>query len=277
MVSSASARDLAAWVLPTPGSPSSRIGCPIRTARNSAAASWSPAMYPVLSSAAISVATSGNRSPTSADTSLLTRCEFIWPTRPGTHHDNPGNRTGPSPLCPGTAGDRADRLPSADVLAPHLRVAGLELLHRRDAVLVVEQHDLHALGPQEVQVARERAGLAHHHPRDLEEQDRARAHLARGQRRVHGGVSVGGTAAGVAQRGDFPVRHRVAVLHSLIVARRDYLTARREHRADRDAARLEACPRLPQGKRHHVPVCWPQLITHGPIRYRPALSGGGMD
>src|SRR5580704_11813617 len=105
-------------------------------------------MYPVLSSAAVSAATSGNRSPTSAETSLLTRCEFIRRAQLGTHHDNPGNRTGLSPLCPGTAhlairirlltlrSWMAGRLPPADVLAPHLRVAGLEFLHRRDAALV---------------------------------------------------------------------------------------------------------------------------------------------
>ena len=37
------AKALAASVFPTPGSPSSRIGCPIRTARKRAAPSWSPA------------------------------------------------------------------------------------------------------------------------------------------------------------------------------------------------------------------------------------------
>jgi hypothetical protein len=44
------------------------------------------------------------------------------------------------------------QLAAADVLAPDLRVAGLELLHRGDAAEVVEQHDLDALRPEEVQV-----------------------------------------------------------------------------------------------------------------------------
>jgi hypothetical protein len=58
---------------------------------------------------------------------------------------------------------------AADVLAPDLRVAGLELLHRRDAAGVVKEQDLHAPGAQKVQVALERPGLAHHDARDLEE------------------------------------------------------------------------------------------------------------
>src|SRR5581483_7562839 len=79
---------------------------------------------------------------------------------------------------------------AADVLAPDLRVALLELAHDRLAALVVEQHDVHAAGAQEAQVALEGPRLADHHPGDLEQQDGPAAHLARGQRGVQRGVLV---------------------------------------------------------------------------------------
>jgi hypothetical protein len=70
-------------------------------------------------------------------------------------------------------------------------------------------------------------GLADHHAGDLEEQDGAGAHLARGQRGVQGGVEIGAAPAGVAQAGDLAVGHRVAALHALVVAGRDDVTADR--------------------------------------------------
>src|ERR1700761_7772360 len=172
----------------------------------------------------------------------------------------------PHLLCPGTG-----LLPAADVLAPDLGVAGLELLHRRYAAGVVEEHDLDALGPQEAQVAREGAGLAHHHARDLEEQDRPGAHLARGQRRVQDGVRVRGAAARVLQRGDLAVRDRVAVLHPLVVPGRDYRAARREDGPYGDSACIEAGPRLLERERHHFPVKLVH-VTHDRTLYRAAAS-----
>src|ERR1700722_17004632 len=68
-------------------------------------------------------------------------------------------------------------LAAADVLAPDMRLPGLELLHGGDARGIVEQHDLDALAAQELQVAGEGAGLADNHAGDLEQQDRAGAHL----------------------------------------------------------------------------------------------------
>jgi hypothetical protein len=78
----------------------------------------------------------------------------------GTGSAGHGHLGRPFQLTPSTA---------ADVLAPDPRVAGLELLHRRDAARVVKEQDLHAAGAQEVQVALERPGLAHHDARDLEQ------------------------------------------------------------------------------------------------------------
>src|SRR5580658_1612899 len=75
--------------------------------------------------------------------------------------------------CEGTCMSAA-----ADVLAPHLREALLELAHRGHAPGVVQEHDLHALAGQEAEVALERLRLPHDHPGDLEEQDRPAAHLA---------------------------------------------------------------------------------------------------
>ena len=48
--------------------------------------------------AADSAATSGNHSPRSAETTLLTSCECICRGRLRTHLDNSGNRSGPCPL-----------------------------------------------------------------------------------------------------------------------------------------------------------------------------------
>src|SRR5437763_10551674 len=56
------ARVLAASVLPTPGSPSSRIGWPMRTARKSAVASGSSARYPAFSRSLARLGMSGTRS-----------------------------------------------------------------------------------------------------------------------------------------------------------------------------------------------------------------------
>src|SRR4029077_10036917 len=109
------------------------------------------------------------------------------------------------------------------------------------------------------------------------------------QRGVQGGVEVGGATAGVAQAGDLAVRHRVAALHALVVPGRDQLpalasTAGGEHRADRDAAAVQADPRLLQGQRHHLAVRLVRLpVSHGGLRYlvrrqttpMPVPAGGG--
>src|SRR6266849_10278505 len=169
---------------------------------------------------------------------------------------------------PGPCGSAA-----ADVLAPDLRVAPLELPHGGHALLVLEQDDLHAPAGQEAEVACEGLRLADHHPGDLEQQDRPGAHLARGQRGVQGRVGVGGAPAGVAQAGDLAVRHRVAALHPLVVPGRDELpalagTARGEHRPDRHAAGLQADPRLVQGQRHHLAIAPVRLpVSHAGLRY----------
>src|SRR5579862_3652915 len=82
------------------------------------------------------------------------------------------------------------RLAAPDVLTPYLGIPLLELRHDRDAGRVVEQHDLDALGAQEAEVALEGPRLPDDHPGDLEQQDGAGAHLARGQRRVQRGARV---------------------------------------------------------------------------------------
>jgi hypothetical protein len=162
------------------------------------------------------------------------------------------------------------RLAPADVLAPDLRIALLKLLHRRDAARVVKQQDLDALGPQEVQVPLERPCFADHDARNLEEQDRAGAHLARGERGVESGVQVRGATARVAQRGDLPVRHRVPVLHPFVVAGRDHRAAGGEDGTNWHAAPVQAGPRLLEGERHQFTVFRPQLVCHEPIRYPAA-------
>ena len=116
-------------------------------------------------------------------------------------------------------------------------------------------------------------GLADHHAGDLEEQDGAGAHLARGQRGVQGGVEVGGAPAGVAQAGDLAVRHRVTALHPLVVPGRDEVATRGEDRADRDAAAVQADPRLGQGERHHLAIGLVRLpVSHGGLRYLVACG-----
>src|SRR6266852_7502840 len=172
----------------------------------------------------------------------------------------------PSLIRPGPGPSRSA---AADVLAPDLRVAPLELAHGGHAVLVLEQDDLDAAAGQEAEVACEGLRLADNHPRDLEQQDRPGAHLARRQRGVQGRVGVGGAAAGVAQAGDLAVRHRVAALHPLVVPGRDDLAARGEHRPDRDAAGFQADPRLAEGQRHHLAIGLIRLpVSHAGLRYR---------
>jgi len=121
-------------------------------------------------------------------------------------------------------------------------------------VPVVEEQDLHAAGPEEIQVALERARLADHEAGDLKQQDRAGAELARRQRRVQRGARVGRAAARVPQRGDLAVRYRVALLHPLVVPGAEHLAARREDRADRHPADREAGPGLLKGQRHQFAV-----------------------
>ena len=154
---------------------------------------------------------------------------------------------------------------AADVLAPHLWIAELEFRHRRDAGRVIEQHDLDAARLEKAEVTFEGARLAHHNARYLEEQDRAAAQMARGQRRVERGAGVGETAPGVAQAGDLAVRHRVALLYPLIVPGAEYVAARRENRADRHPAALKAAARLVKRQRHQRPV---QIIAHEGLRCR---------
>src|SRR5260370_15608644 len=159
------------------------------------------------------------------------------------------------------------RLAAADVLAPYLREAGLELLHHRDAGGVVEQHDLDSVSAQEAEVTLEGAGLPDDDSRDLEQQDRAGAHLARGQGGVESGAEVARAAAGVTQGGDLTVRHRVAVLDTLVVALAEHSRALGEDRPDRDAAGLQAVARLRQGQRHQFPVKL-LICAHERLRYR---------
>ncbi len=93
--------------------------------------------------------------------------------------------------------------------------------------------------------------------------DREMMALALGQARVsleEGGVPVGAVlAAGVAQAGDLAVRHRVTLLHPLVVPGRDQLaslarTARGQHRPDRHPAGFQAGPGLAEGQRDHLSV-----------------------
>ncbi len=116
------------------------------------------------------------------------------------------------------------------------------------APFVVQQHDLDAPAGQEVQVAGERLSLPDHHPGDLEVQDRAAAHLARRQRGVHGGAGVVRPPPGGSQRGDLAVRHRVALLHPLVVPGFEHLGPRGQHHPDRDAALLHASPAWPRAR-----------------------------
>src|SRR5215468_10119025 len=89
-------------------------------------------------------------------------------------------------------------LTPADIFAPNFGVTLPEFPHDALTTFVVGQHDRDSLLPEELQVAGEGGGLANDHPGYLEQQDRAAAHLARGERGVERHAEVGGLPAGVA-------------------------------------------------------------------------------
>src|SRR5215510_4647815 len=139
-------------------------------------------------------------------------------------------------------------LTPADVLAPDLRIALLEFPHNGGAALIVEQQDVHPAAGQEIQVTGERGGLADHDPRYLEEQDRTRAHGARGKRGVQRHVPVGTLPPGVAQTRDLAVRDGVAQLDPLVVAGGQQAVTVGQRGTHRDSPGVQTGPRL--AKRH---------------------------
>src|SRR5262249_59031855 len=102
---------------------------------------------------------------------------------------------------------------SADIFAPNFGVTLPEFPHDALTTFVVGQHDRDSLLPEELQVAGEGGGLADDHPGYLEQQDRAAAHLARGERCVERHAEVGGLPAGVAQAGHLAMGDRVTRLN----------------------------------------------------------------
>ena len=67
------------------------------------------------------------------------------------------------------------------------------------------------------------------------------------QRRIQDGVAVGGLPAGAGEAVDLGVRHRVAALHTAVVAAADDLPVADEDRTDRKPALGQAEPGLVDG------------------------------
>src|SRR5215470_6094451 len=161
-----------------------------------------------------------------------------------------GVPAGPSGPAPG-ATPVTGALAPADILAPDLRIAFLEFPHNGRAALIVDQQNVHSVTDQEIQVAGEGGGLAHHHPGYLEKEDRPRAHLARGKRGVQRHVPVGRLPSGIAQAGDLAVRDGVAQLHPLVVLISDQPAAGGQRGTHRDSPGVEAGPCLAERHVHH--------------------------
>lgn len=77
---------------------------------------------------------------------------------------------------------------------------------------------LDAARPQKLLIAAEALGVVDDDARDLELDDRARAHHAGAERRIERHAAITLAAAGLAQAVHFAMRDRVALLDALVMA-----------------------------------------------------------
>src|SRR5918999_1618727 len=83
-------------------------------------------------------------------------------------------------------------LQTSNILEPELGMLGDEGLHHPDASRILDDVDAHASRSQEVLLAQKRAVPADDDVRDAVEKDRAAAHGARRERRVHRARAING-------------------------------------------------------------------------------------
>ena len=86
--------------------------------------------------------------------------------------------------------ERQRLLSSPDVFFPQLRVGRDELVHHRNALLVLDYGDFHATGVEELFLAGEGPALADDDPGYAVEQNGAAAHRAGRKSRVQGAVLI---------------------------------------------------------------------------------------
>src|SRR6185503_13589617 len=125
----------------------------------------------------------------------------------------------------------------ADVFVPDLGVRRDELVHERPALGRVEVHHLHTAGLEEVLAAEERPVLTDDDAWDVIQQDRAGAHVAWRERRVHrrSAIDRGGLPPGLFESIGLAVSDRTALLDPPIMAGADDSAVDHECRPDRDA------------------------------------------
>src|SRR5690606_3438839 len=143
----------------------------------------------------------------------------------------------------------------ADVLVPERGIGGDELAHHLDALVEVQHDELHTVLAEQALRGGERTVLADHHAGDPVQQDRARAEMARRQRRIERRLAVhpGGQTSRVLQAVGLPVPDRAALLHPPVAPDAEHLAIRHQRRADRDPALGQADAGL-LDRQTHVPV-----------------------
>src|SRR5262252_5077882 len=115
---------------------------------------------------------------------------------------------------------------------------GNERSHHRDATIVLNDVHSYAAGSQQILLAQERTVLTNDDVRDAIEKDRAGAHRARRERRVHDAVAIDRRrlTPGAFEGIHLAVKNRTALLHAPVVPAPENALAVRERRADRNAA-----------------------------------------
>lgn len=122
------------------------------------------------------------------------------------------------------------------------------------AVVIDSRCHLDATLAQELDVAREVLCFSNHYPSNAELKDRAGAHHARTQGRVHRGLRVVGPSSGVLHAVGLAVGNGILVLHPAVASARHHFSVLDHERADRHAAFVESGTSFLEGEAHEITV-----------------------
>src|SRR5690606_29915293 len=139
-----------------------------------------------------------------------------------------------------------------NILVPQLRTSGNEFSHQADAGFVLQHAEFHAVGTKQVFAAHESLVFADHDFGNAVKQDRPGAHGAGRKRGVDHRlpVNLGGLASGVLECIHLPVQNGAAALYPAVMAPADDAAVVHQHRADGNAAFLQAQAGLVDGGLH---------------------------
>src|SRR5439155_5833768 len=129
-----------------------------------------------------------------------------------------------------------------DVFVPQIGMRGDEISHQSNAPFVLNDVDANAAIAQQRFLTHERVILADHYVWNAVKEDRAGAHRARRERRVHHAFAIHRCelTTRALERVHLAVQDGAALLHTAIVATAEHAIAMHEHRADRNASFSEA-------------------------------------